>query len=417
MPPPDIERILREFYGLEQGAGGTLKITKSLLADTTTVTVADLAAVGALNPADLAVLDVATLGTVEASKAVTADANKDVTALRNVTATGEVVVPAVQAADGSAGNGAALSVEGGAGDGEGNDGGDVDVDGGAGVAATSGSNGGDGGDVNLDGGAGGGCEEDTGGAGGLVNITGGAGGGSTTAAATGGAGGAVVLTGGDGGADGEGGSGTGGAGGNVTLVPGAGGAGDTAGATGQIRLDGRTVVTDGVTSGTNRRVGGLAYANVAVSATPDVSVDHSEAVFDKSYTIPANTIKAGTVLKIRAWGKVVDNNDADTLTVQLRIGGLAGQSIVSSGAVDVEDNDIFVLDATVLCFAPGATATLHFAGMGMCDAPGSGLLAVAGATAGTVDTTGALDVVVTHDWSAAHEFNNVYLDGLVVEII
>jgi len=190
---------------------------------------------------------------------------------------------------------------------------------------------------------------------------------------------------------------------------------DDASIGGILTVDGRATTADGVESGTARVIGGRAYSNVAVSTTPDVSGSHAEAAFDVDYTIPASTIKAGSVIKISGMGTVIDQNASDTLTVAVKIGA---ETLLVSTAVTVADNDVFVFECTAFAYAvPGGAVPLTAWGTINMDATGTVSGFQQGKTTGNLATNGALDVTITHDWSASHADNDARLDALFVEII
>ncbi len=63
----------------------------------------------------------------------------------------------------------------------------------------------------------------------------------------------------------------------------------------------------------------------------------TETSFDKSVTLPANTLQLGDVLRIRAQGICPSTNSTDTLNIKLKIGSLI---VLATGALDVNNNDI-----------------------------------------------------------------------------
>jgi len=153
---------------------------------------------------------------------------------------------------------------------------------------------------------------------------------------------------------------------------------------------------------------------VAVSSEHENTV--TEALFDQYYTIPANTLKAGDLVKIRYQGIVVDSNDTDTLTIVLYLGGLAGTALMSTTAVNAEDNDIFIGDCSVIIRTAGASGTFVSCGM-FCDSDAAGEAMKAAFVASTaIDTTAAQVIGVGADWSVAHADNECRLDFLSVEI-
>lgn len=158
---------------------------------------------------------------------------------------------------------------------------------------------------------------------------------------------------------------------------------------------GAVTTTDGVSSGTARKVGGLAYA--ATSATTLTS-STSETTLG-SYTIPANTLKAGTSLRFRAAVRVTGNAAADTITFKGKLGSTA---LFTSAAVAMVANDIAIVEGHITSrAAPGASAAV---------ASNTRATVTVGGTAAAVGsvpapsnfaTNGALVLALTGQWSAA----------------
>lgn len=157
---------------------------------------------------------------------------------------------------------------------------------------------------------------------------------------------------------------------------------------------------------------GLLYSQVAESTEHENTTDAAD--FNVYYNIPANTLRAGDVLHIKANVTVNDNNSTDTLTLLLRLGTT---TIATTGAVDVADADQGFFDAYVIIRTIGATGTMVASGLVGLGVPGT-VTGKAFALASTaVDTTAALKVNVNADWSVAHADNEASLTGLVVELL
>ncbi len=138
-----------------------------------------------------------------------------------------------------------------------------------------------------------------------------------------------------------------------------------------------------------------------------------------SYSIPADTLKAGTVVKVRFQGIATATNSSDTLTVKLYIGGLAGTAILTGTATDVANNNIFAGEALIQIRTAGSPGTLVAVGTHT-DVPAASGTATHGIceiTASTnVDTAVAQVVGVGGTWSSTNAGNSCRLDILVVEI-
>ena len=132
-----------------------------------------------------------------------------------------------------------------------------------------------------------------------------------------------------------------------------------------------------------------------------------------SYTIPANTLEKGDIVRIKCFATVIDSNGPDTLTPILNFGGTA---IATGAALDVADSDIVYAWADVHCTATGSSGTCTAIAEIRTDALGA--VHVIGQTALTsMDTTGGLAVALNVDWDAAHADNEVRIDAVSIELV
>ncbi len=159
----------------------------------------------------------------------------------------------------------------------------------------------------------------------------------------------------------------------------------------------------------------LAYSTDAASSS--VLNTTTETPFNKSITIPANRLKKGDVIRVRAQGIVSNQNSTDTLTIQLKIGGTTGTSIVSTGAVDPATNDIWYIEADLVIRTVGASGTFVATGLQALGVPGTVTAKPFLKASSTIDTTLPQDLIVSATWSVANAANIVRLDILDVEII
>lgn len=177
--------------------------------------------------------------------------------------------------------------------------------------------------------------------------------------------------------------------------------------------------TKGVTGGTALVVGGRANASVADS-TPVAQTNPGVLVFDVNYSIPANTLNAGTTLKIRAVTRITTvYNNAGQPTCTLRIGGAA--AIVSGAATANTAAGVRCVLEGIYTFRAAAGAAVAFSGVGTAiwgDAPAVVTMNPNAADAvPTAATNGALVVdVVTVD-TVAGGTGFIALESLYVEIV
>ncbi len=176
----------------------------------------------------------------------------------------------------------------------------------------------------------------------------------------------------------------------------------------------RITTTDGVSSGTARIVGGLAYSNVAAATT--VGGTSAETVFDANYTIPANTLKAGSVMKVRYAGFGVTGSGTDTFAHKLYIGGSGGTAILSSAALQLATSSTFTGEVILQCRTAGTTGTfVSFGTYKQSSAEGTMTVKDDYTASTTLNTTANQAVVVTGTWNNANT-TSARLDTIVVEI-
>lgn len=156
---------------------------------------------------------------------------------------------------------------------------------------------------------------------------------------------------------------------------------------------------------------GLIYSQTAIGS--NVTATTTETDFGKIITIPANTLKVGDTIKIRALVTVSNQNSTDTLTVKGKL-NQAGTPVqlFTSGAVDPAANDVCVVDFLIKIRTIGASGT--FIGYGFIGL-GTGGTVTAKAitlTSQSIDTTAANTISLTGTWSSNNANNVAALDDL-----
>lgn len=177
----------------------------------------------------------------------------------------------------------------------------------------------------------------------------------------------------------------------------------------------RLTTTDGVSSGTARVVGGRAYSATAASAAITGATETST-VFDTSYTMPANTMKAGTVIRFTAWGKHTAVTGSETHTLAYKVGSVA---LFTSTDLDPNANDYFRIEGELVIRTAGASGTcVGWAKLtyGASAAAGTVLSYYLDST--TIDTTAAAICGVYIDRQAtATDSDSARLDHHYVEVV
>lgn len=155
-------------------------------------------------------------------------------------------------------------------------------------------------------------------------------------------------------------------------------------------------------------------ANTVADSGTTVTNTTTETSFGSTATIPANTLKAGDRIRIRSHGITPSTNGTDTLTVKLKI----GSSIVfATAAIDVANNDTWVIDAEVTVRTTGASGTIIASGMGVLGVPTTATARGSGLASTTLDTTAAATIDATATWSAASASNQATQRSFTVEVI
>lgn len=153
-------------------------------------------------------------------------------------------------------------------------------------------------------------------------------------------------------------------------------------------------------------------ANIAAASSAVTNTITETTFSNGSVTIPANTLKVGDVIRVRAQGIATSTNSTDTLTVRSLIGT---DVLATTGAVDVANNDIFTIDVTMVVRTIGATGT--FVAFGDVSIGAGGTVTRKSVYLGstTIDTTAAATLTVKATWSVASASNSCRLDVLTVE--
>lgn len=137
-----------------------------------------------------------------------------------------------------------------------------------------------------------------------------------------------------------------------------------------------------------------------------------------STTLAANSLQPGKVLRIRAAVKATATNSTDTLNVKVRIGPttLTGTTVGASGAVDVADNDVVIVDLEVVVRAVGSGTDCVAIVSGFISAPGAEGTATARVAFESlaIDSTVAQKIEVTGTWSAASASDSCRAESLTV---
>ena len=162
--------------------------------------------------------------------------------------------------------------------------------------------------------------------------------------------------------------------------------------------------------------GRTAYTNTAASTA--LTASSTETLFDTSYSIPADTLVAGQLIKIKYQGICTATNGTDTFAAVLRIGGVAGTALYTHTATDVANNNIFLGEYNLIVRTVGASGTMVGFGWGKNVAAAEGTITFRDdfLASTTIDTTAAQVIGVTGQFSSTNAGNSARLDFISVEI-
>ena len=122
-------------------------------------------------------------------------------------------------------------------------------------------------------------------------------------------------------------------------------------------------------------------------------------------TIPADTLMAGSVIKLHSSGVVIDNNSTDTLTPLFTLKhGSTTVVLLTGAALDVADSDIVNFESTIQFRTVGASGTFVAASRLFSDAAGGTQLFTHNVST-AVATNVAIELSANMDWSVANADN------------
>jgi hypothetical protein len=157
----------------------------------------------------------------------------------------------------------------------------------------------------------------------------------------------------------------------------------------------------------------LLYGSIAASTTVSNTVS-TEQFYDVTYSVPANTLRDGDVLRIRGHVVVSAVASTDTLTVKVYLGAAL---LLATLALDSTASDVVMFDILVKVRTDGASGTIVANGM-----RANGPVATATFTpyvlaSTALDTTVANIIRASSTWSATSATCTSALQDLSVELL
>jgi len=133
-----------------------------------------------------------------------------------------------------------------------------------------------------------------------------------------------------------------------------------------------------------------------------------------SVQLPAGALHAGDVLRVRTQAIATATNGTDTLTLKLYVGT---EQIVTTGAVDVANNDIGYIDCDVVIRAGGASGLLVAAGVQALGTAGAVTAKPFYKASASEDLSGTVAVALTATWSSSNAGNSCRADIFNVQLL
>lgn len=172
---------------------------------------------------------------------------------------------------------------------------------------------------------------------------------------------------------------------------------------------------------------------VQVADGTAVANSTTETIIVPNYTVPANYMADGRIIRVRVFGKY-STTGTPTLTFFIRWGGVSGTLLCKTAAVTLPTvtNGMFELDVLIQVRSNGATGTIMangvcrvYAGVAPTVASATGNAAITpmsnGGTvtpaAATVDLTADTALAISAQWSAASASNTLTSLNTLIETL
>lgn len=167
----------------------------------------------------------------------------------------------------------------------------------------------------------------------------------------------------------------------------------------------------------------LVYANTTVPAGNTINNTDVEVAFESKYTIPANSLTAGQVIKVSLRGTYSTAVLAPTITGRIRYGGLVGTLLITSGTISAlvgaTSDRGWHGDATFIVDTIGGSGTIEAQASMQFATAASAALTILPVNTSTIvfDSATTSDLVATVQWGTADSSNSITLREMVVEIL
>lgn len=175
--------------------------------------------------------------------------------------------------------------------------------------------------------------------------------------------------------------------------------------------------TTSLSSSTTNYFGSLVYANTSVPAGNTIT-STSETAFDSSYTIPAGSLNAGDVVRVKLYG-VYSGTVLPTIRGKVKFGSTTMLDTTAITGLAVSANFGWWAEGLFVCDTNGASGAIEAQGyVEFATAATTGLsVNTPNAATVTVDTTASQAITVTIQWGAGGTGQTITLREMAVEVL
>lgn len=156
---------------------------------------------------------------------------------------------------------------------------------------------------------------------------------------------------------------------------------------------------------------GLVFSQIADSAT--LTATATETDYGVDCTVPANDLRVGDVISIRARVVQIAENASDTLAIKLYLGSV---TLVSMAAAALTANQETLIAGEFIVTAIGSTGKVQGSALTVQGTVGTATAREASLASTTIDTTGANKIKVTGTYSSNNAGNQSVLRDVIVKI-
>lgn len=164
--------------------------------------------------------------------------------------------------------------------------------------------------------------------------------------------------------------------------------------------------------------GVLVYSNTSVPAGNTIANSNSETAFASSYTIPANALVAGSIVRLKLYGVYGTTIVGPTIRGKVKLGATVVADTGSVTSVAGVTNGGWWAEVFFVCQTAGSGGTVEAQGYAeFSTAATTGLSVNTPNTAAiAIDTTATQAITVTIQWGTADAANTITLREMTVEI-